>query len=157
MRFAIHEGVSLVRESMTTTRLRAGLHHMAECTWQLSNFLYFTVRYSKVAVGLGVNQTRVSFPTTSAEVDAPTTRNRQVWKNLLINLAKHLLAIYWTEDASLTRGRFPGQARDQIRLCRPCGVLMLKRWYVWSESSQSYESRMWKADFLKVQQQTMRL
>ena len=40
---------------------------------------------------------------------------------------KLTLAIYCTEDASLTRNRFPSEAPcDQIRLCRPCSVLILK-------------------------------
>ena len=57
------------------------------------------------------------------------------------------LQICWTEDTSLTRNRFSSKAIcDQIRLCHPCGVLMLKCGYVQLESSQSYESSAWQAD-----------
>jgi len=44
----------------------------------------------------------------------------------VISLASFCLQICWTEDASLTRNRFPSKAIcDQILLRQPCGVLML--------------------------------
>jgi len=49
----------------------------------------------------------------------------------VISHVRFCLQICWTEDASLTRNRFPSKAIcDQIRLCHPCGVLMLKCGYV---------------------------
>ena len=41
-------------------------------------------------------------------------------------------AFCWTEDASVTRNRFPSKANcDQIRLRHPCGVLMLNHVKYW--------------------------
>jgi len=49
--------------------------------------------------------------------------------------------------AGSNRKIFPSKAIcNQIQLCHPCGVLMLKCGYVQSESSQSCESSMWQTD-----------
>ena len=55
----------------------------------------------------------------------------------VISHANFCLQTCWTDDGSLTRNWFPSKAKcDQIRLRRPCGVLMLICGCVQSESSQ---------------------
>jgi len=54
----------------------------------------------------------------------------RTFSNLALVFFRHftcklLLSIYWTEDASLTRNRFPSKSNcEQIRLRHPCGVLV---------------------------------
>jgi len=54
---------------------------------------------------------------------------------LVISHLSFCLQLCWTEDASLTRNRFPNKAIcDQIRLCHPRGVVILK----WSGSGNGF-------------------